>query len=966
MCGIAGIYSYRPAASPVDQEELLRIREIMALRGPDGAGLWMSEDNRLGLAHRRLAIIDLSETGAQPMATADGHLHITFNGEIYNYVALRRELEAKGFVFRSGSDTEVLLHLYADRGTEMVHALRGMYAFALWDERKHGLFLARDPFGIKPLYYADDGGTLRVASQVKALLEGGAIDTTPEPAGHVGFFLWGHVPEPYTLYKGIRALPAGSSMWIDQAGCREPRQFFSVTDELAKANATSLVLTREEMHDRLRVALLDSVRHHMVADVPVGVFLSAGLDSSTITALASESSGADLRTVTLGFREYQGTPNDEVPLAERVAQHYRTLHQTHWVTKEDFRVEYDRLLHAMDQPSIDGVNTYFISKAAAQAGLKVALSGLGGDEMFGGYPAFRQIPKAVRALSPFTKYPAFGRGFRALSAPVLEHFTSPKYAGLLEYGGTYGGAYLLRRGMFMPWELPGLLDGEMVREGWEELQTLSRLEETTRGVNNPHLKVEALESSWYMRNQLLRDADWAGMANSLEIRLPLVDIELFRATAPLFNSNRAPGKLAMARVPLQALPRVITERKKTGFTVPMQVWLAPAATKSIASRGLRGWATTIHGRFTGGEPGPPREARPVALVFRTGQLGDTLVALPTMELIRRRFPDHRFVLLTDRQLAGSSHVSSWDLLKPTGWFERAILYDPKAQGWGALKGRIALVLRLRGLGVDQFFNLAPGRTETQAARDRWFFGQLAGPRVYHPPALLRSPVPDARQPLPRIEPEWRHTLRSVGARGTEGEAFRLPIPDRERATALRVARAAGVDFGAQLLAFGPGSKMPAKRWPAERFAELGARLRRDFPDLGFVVLGGMEDAAAGDALCAGWGGKSHNLAGRLSPFGSAAVLEKCIAYVGNDTGTMHLAATSGIPCVAIFSARDSPGRWDPYGAGHIVLRREVECAGCLLEVCTQYENECLKRIGVEDVYGATQQLLTGSGTKQRR
>ena len=218
MCGIAGIFAYHGAAPPVDLDELLRVREAMRLRGPDGAGLWISEDGRVGLAHRRLAIIDLSECGAQPMATADGRFRVTFNGEIYNYRALRKELEAKGYRFHSSSDTEVLLQLYADRGERMVHALRGMYAFAIWDERDRSMFLARDPFGIKPLYYADDGRSLRFASQVKALLKGGAVDTAPEPAGSVGFVIWGTVPEPYTLYRGIRSLPAGAHLRVTPAG----------------------------------------------------------------------------------------------------------------------------------------------------------------------------------------------------------------------------------------------------------------------------------------------------------------------------------------------------------------------------------------------------------------------------------------------------------------------------------------------------------------------------------------------------------------------------------------------------------------------------------------------------------------------------------------------------------------------------------------------------------------------------
>jgi asparagine synthase (glutamine-hydrolysing) len=261
MCGVAAIYAYHSAAPIVDRGELRRIRDHMAARGPDGCGEWFSEDGRVALGHRRLAIIDLSERGAQPMVSADGQLVISFNGEIYNYRALCKQLERKGYLFRSHSDTEVLLYLYAEKGEAMLEELRGMYALALWDGRKRGLLLARDPLGIKPLYYADDGATLQVASQVKALLKGGRVDTTSEPTGHVGFFLWGHVPEPYTFYKGIRTLPAGSTLWVDATGLHQLNHFFSLTDELTRASETALTVRHEEMQERLRTALTDSVRH---------------------------------------------------------------------------------------------------------------------------------------------------------------------------------------------------------------------------------------------------------------------------------------------------------------------------------------------------------------------------------------------------------------------------------------------------------------------------------------------------------------------------------------------------------------------------------------------------------------------------------------------------------------------------------------------------------------------------------
>ena len=601
MCGIAGIYAYRDPAPPVDPDELLRIREQMVRRGPDGAGMWLSGDRRIGLAHRRLAIIDLSDAGAQPMAAADGRYRITFNGEIYNYRELRRELQAKGFVFRSQSDTEVLLNLYADRGAEMVHALRGMFAFGLWDNERRELFLARDPFGIKPLYYADDGCALRFASQVKALLAGNAIDTAPEPAGCTGFLLMGSVPEPYTLYRNIRSLPAGSTLRVRDGGAAAARTYFDVGEMLRQA--------QDAVHDcssaGLGAAVRDSVQAHLVADVPVGIFLSSGIDSATITGLAAETGASDLHSVTLGFREFRGTPNDEAPLASDVARHYGIAHRVEWVMREDFEREIPTLLAVMDQPSIDGVNTYLVSRAAARGGTKVALSGLGGDELFGGYPSFRQVPRLVRTLSWTRHFRATGAAARKLSHRWIGRVASPKYAGLLEYGGTIGGGFLLRRGLFMPWELDDIIDPRMVRAGLDRLDIVARLNATAHGVRTSHAQVAALELNWYMRNQLLRDADWAGMAHSLEIRVPLVDAALFRALALSTASAAAPTKLDLARVPRRPLPDAVTRRAKSGFTTPVREWIG--AVDGAKERGLRRWARRVL-------PAQPRTFRVLALV----------------------------------------------------------------------------------------------------------------------------------------------------------------------------------------------------------------------------------------------------------------------------------------------------------------------------------------------------------------
>jgi len=594
MCGIASIFAYTSNAFPVDREELLRVRERMIPRGPDGSGMWFSADSRVGLAHRRLAILDLGETGSQPMATGDGSLVVTFNGEIYNYRELRADLEKKGHRFRSSSDTEVLLYLYEEHGAEMVYLLRGMYAFVIWDSRKRGLFLARDPFGIKPLYLADDGSTLRVASQVKALLAGGKIDTSPEPAGHVGFFLWGHVPEPHTLYRGIRSLPAGTSLWIETGGRRREQIFSSISSELAKASHhSSEPLEPSHVAQNVREALFESVRRHLQADVPVGVFLSAGLDSTTLAYLVAQRAPKDLNTVTLGFEEFCGTENDEVPLAEQTAALLGAKHRTIRVRRTDFREELPRILDAMDQPSIDGVNTYFVSLAAVRAGLKVAISGLGGDELFGSYSSFREIPRLVRFIKGFGQLPGLGRNLRRISSPILKYVTSPKYAGLFEYGGSYGGAYLLRRGVFMPWELARILDPDMVREGWADLQTLDRLDRTMVDASSDHHKVSALEMSWYMRNQLLRDADWASMAHSLEIRVPFLDLDLLRSVAPLLGRKGSPDKKTVAVSIAAGLPVQVFNRRKTGFSVPMREWLLDRSS-AATERGLRGWSRYVH------------------------------------------------------------------------------------------------------------------------------------------------------------------------------------------------------------------------------------------------------------------------------------------------------------------------------------------------------------------------------------
>lgn len=597
MCGLNGLFAYNPSAPVPDERELLATRDYMQARGPDGCGAWWSEDRRLGLGHRRLSIIDLSERANQPMASGDGDHVIVFNGEIYNFPEIRRELEAAGVQFRTSSDTEALLLLYARHGEQMVHRLRGMFAFAIWDRPRRALFLARDPYGIKPLYTANDGWTFRFASQVKALLAGGKVSRDPEPAGIVGFHLWGSVPEPFTLYRDIRALPAGHTQWVDSLGPREPKSYASIPGVLSEGARHPA--HRREVGEIVRSAATDSVKAHLLADVEVGVFLSAGIDSGAVLGLMRDAGQQRVRAITLAFDEFHGTPEDEAPLAATIAHQYGAEHLVRRVGREEFEADLPRILDAMDQPSIDGVNTWFVSKAAREAGLKVALSGLGGDELLAGYPSFRQIPTWVRWLRLPATVPGLGVGARLLGGALGLGRGTPKRLGMLEYGGDYAGAYLLRRGLFLPFELKQHLDADTLQIGLRRLSPMRSIcsAALTPDPGSSVARVASLEACLYMRNQLLRDADWAGMAHSLEIRTPLVDFELLRRLSPIQSGlSLSLGKSALADAPSSPLTAIVANRGKTGFGVPTGQW-AEGESQSSKGAASRVWASRVFSQF---------------------------------------------------------------------------------------------------------------------------------------------------------------------------------------------------------------------------------------------------------------------------------------------------------------------------------------------------------------------------------
>ena len=392
MCGFVTVTDAAGPLAATAEAALCVASKAMAQRGPDDSGEWISPCRRSAFAHRRLAVLDLSPLGHQPMTNASGRYTIVFNGEIYNFRELRSELAAGGTRLLSESDTEVLLHAFMAWGPDCLSRLRGMFAFAIWDAEERRLFAARDRFGVKPLYKRMVGTQLWLSSQVKPLVRV-SPGLTRSVAGRAGFLLWGHLPEPFTPFEEIEAVPAGHYlMWsLDDEAVPRLSAWSDLGEDVDESlRLAGAVNSRAEADEVLRESMLDSVRAHLVADVPVGVFLSGGLDSSTLAALQVQTAAGDepVRSVTLGFREYVGTSADETPHAEALAARLGTRHHTEWVSRSDFVEELPRLLASMDQPTLDGVNTYLVSMVTRRAGVKVALSGVGGDELFGDIPAF--------------------------------------------------------------------------------------------------------------------------------------------------------------------------------------------------------------------------------------------------------------------------------------------------------------------------------------------------------------------------------------------------------------------------------------------------------------------------------------------------------------------------------------------------------------------------------------------------
>jgi asparagine synthase (glutamine-hydrolysing) len=559
MCGLAGILTTNAELDLRDH--LTTMQAALRHRGPDDAGLWVT--GGAGLAHTRLAILDLSSAGHQPMQTPDGRLTIVFNGEIYNFRRLRREMEQRGTVFATGTDTEVILRLYEQFGPDCVHQLHGMFALAIWDSRQQCGFLARDPFGIKPLYYCETGGQLIFASELRAILASGAVAGRMDPGSVTSYFETGSVPEPWTLVQGVSLLPAGHTLTWRQGRSRIER-YWQI--EFPKTT----VCDEREAVQVTRVALEDSIRSHLVSDVPVGIFLSGGIDSTAILALAGavgDQSGG-LRTFSVAVDD---PALDEGAAAEATARHFGTRHTSLRLDASAAARAFPEYLDAVDVPSIDGFNTWIVSALARREGMKVVLSGLGGDELLGGYPSFAQVPRLARIARRMRWTGPLACGLGRLMESYTANSRWQRLGGFLAGPASLTRAYGAYRGVFSPRAARRLAAHFC---GVPDGSATPSQDDRERLPDDPRDAVSYLELSRYMRNQLLRDSDVMSMAHGLELRVPLVDRDLFQSLRQIPPEIRfRPGKrLLLDAVP--EIPDAIARAPKRGFRFPFQKWLS--------------------------------------------------------------------------------------------------------------------------------------------------------------------------------------------------------------------------------------------------------------------------------------------------------------------------------------------------------------------------------------------------------
>ena len=549
MCRIAGIIEKQPTGE-ASQKLNAMVRSLIH-GGPDDGGIF--EENGVHFGHRRLSILDLSPLGHQPMETSDGEVIITYNGEIYNFHSIREELQKKGYRFQSATDTEVILNAWKEWGTDSFSRFNGMFAFAIYDRRNQKIILARDHAGIKPLYYSFENEKLVFASEVRAFKQ--YNQQWPEnPDWKALFLTFGSLPFPFTTLKGVQMLPKGSYLKLDL------QNFDCQVIQFQKFSFSSIITDPEEAEFLIREQMIEAVKRHLISDAPIGIFLSGGIDSSLLALIANTLGTDQLRTLSVNFNE---ASFDELPFQQMVLDRIHTQHTSYRVDEQMFLENLDDVFLAMDQPSIDGVNTYFVSKCAHETGLKAVLSGLGADEYFGGYSSFKRIA----AMNQIKKLP--GKKWIARSSGTVKD--ELKRIAWLDLNSTVGD-YLFLRGIYSSDTAARLL--ETSEENiWDIVRKVAI--PGALYMTSPNY-ASFLETNVYMENQLLKDSDAMSMWHGLEVRVPFLDKELIALamkTAPAIKFREERPKYLLSHTFRDLLPDEVVFRQKQGFTFPFEKWL---------------------------------------------------------------------------------------------------------------------------------------------------------------------------------------------------------------------------------------------------------------------------------------------------------------------------------------------------------------------------------------------------------
>jgi len=615
MCGIFGIIGKRNSAL---ESALKSATHALAHRGPDDEGtqllpLISDADIGVGLGSRRLAILDLSPAGHQPLHDPGSGNWLVFNGEIYNFQEVRAQLERLGHRFASSGDTEVLLKAYCQWGEACLERLTGMFAFAVWNARHERLILARDRLGEKPLYYCSGPDSFLFGSEVRALLATGRVARRLDGEGLASYLAFGSVQEPLTIVDGIRSLPPGHTLTLEHGRC-QIRKYWGLAEVAARPPATELA---REAVCAIRERLLRAVSQRLVSDVPLGVFLSGGVDSSAIVALARDVRESPIDTFSVVF----GDPKFcEAGYSNRVARDFACHHHEINLTETKLLEAVPDAMASMDQPTVDGINTYVVSQAARRSGITVALSGLGGDELFAGYSSFRTVPR----MMAFQKYLGWLRlprkemnGFRG--SGLTNRLAKIRALVHRDYYGNQ--PYFLARALFLPEAVGDLLRGTTFRNPDRDAAwSLGELAGRVRDLEAVK-QIAVLEGATYMANTLLRDTDCMSMAHSLEVRTPLLDHELWEYILPLAGRLKLDGtrpKPLLLSAAGETLAEEIYRRRKMGFTLPFDRWmrnglgarverelldpslreLLPLDTRRVAEV----WAAYLEGRTTWSRP----------------------------------------------------------------------------------------------------------------------------------------------------------------------------------------------------------------------------------------------------------------------------------------------------------------------------------------------------------------------------